>query len=320
MQATCDPDRQKPSRLLIDVQQLKAGESIRLGDLNKAHLETIISLAGSWPPLLVHGVENTIIDGHYRYQAAIALGLTEIECEIFEGKPDDAYIEAIRRNVARGLPLSLVEREQAATQILQMRIDWSDRQIAYLCALSPRTVARIRSTRDSLRSVTQMYCSTDENARSNTRIGRDGKRRPVDSHLNRDKIAEALVKNPDASLRYVARLTGTSPSTVRSVREKALLIAQNDGDFSPSHGGESDQPADNAVQSTTVGRQLAKWFSAVAIGEEWHEHVCAVPLSRIYEFADEARIRSKRWQDFASALEARTHGGWSPSTGLECDG
>jgi hypothetical protein len=51
---------------------------------------------------------------------------------------------------------------------------------------------------------------------------------------------------------------------------------------------------------------LAEWLDVTAVDDGWFEHVGDLPLSRLYELADEARRRSIWWGRFADALEART--------------
>jgi hypothetical protein len=65
-------------------------------------------------------------------------------------------------------------------------------------------------------------------------------------------------------------------------------------------------PADAALASTEKGAAFAVWFEETAIVEEWREFVETIPVSRIYEIADQARRRALRWSEFAETLEART--------------
>ena len=56
------------------------------------------------------------------------------------------------------------------------------------------------------------------------------------------------------------------------------------------------------------GAEFAKWFTRTAVTESCCGFVSAVPLSRIYEICDEARRRSKLWENFAMALASRANG------------
>jgi hypothetical protein len=45
------------------------------------------------------------------------------------------------------------------------------------------------------------------------------------------------------------------------------------------------------VTSTPDGKEFAAWFDRTNVGRDWRMHVAAMPLSRVYEVADEARRR-----------------------------
>ncbi|MBO0730663.1 MAG: hypothetical protein J2P57_15510, partial [Acidimicrobiaceae bacterium] len=63
--------------------------------------------------------------------------------------------------------------------------------------------------------------------------------------------------------------------------------------------------SDAAVLSTEDGESFARWFQRTDVGADWETLVDAIPVSRIYEIADEARRRSAAWLQFASAVEGR---------------
>jgi hypothetical protein len=118
---------------------------------------------------------------------------------------------------------------------------------------------------------------------------------------------DVLQTKPDQSLREVARLTGTSPATVRSVRRRINLV--------PTGGGKEEAPPakpvtvawkrDSALGSTDEGRGFAGWFDKTHVDEHWKDFVDEIPISRVYEVSDEARRRAGEWLAFASILEGR---------------
>jgi hypothetical protein len=63
--------------------------------------------------------------------------------------------------------------------------------------------------------------------------------------------------------------------------------------------------SNEALVSTEAGRTFVGWFERTAISDDWSAHVGAIPLSRVYEVADEARRRAAAWHEFASALATR---------------
>ncbi len=85
---------------------------------------------------------------------------------------------------------------------------WSDRRIASVTGLAGSTVGAIRRR------------ATDRDEHSNTRVGRDGRERPVSIADGRLRAGRLLEDSPELSLREVARLAGVAPSTVRDVRER----------------------------------------------------------------------------------------------------
>jgi hypothetical protein len=65
--------------------------------------------------------------------------------------------------------------------------------------------------------------------------------------------------------------------------------------------------------STSEGQNFASWFEQTSV-QAWPDFVPAIPLSRVYEIADEARLRAAGWLQFASSVEGRAQR--NASTGL----
>jgi len=313
----------EPIEFELPLDELQIGESPRGTGVKHSHVQVLAHVEDRWPPILVTRVNHHIVDGVHRYHAAQMLGRTKIRCLFFDGDPEDAFIEAVRRNIDHGLPLKLREREQAAARVLTCRAGWSDRKIAVLCGLAPSTVRRLRE------------CSTVQRTQLDKRQGRDGRIRPLDSGEVRRRTELVLRSRPNASLREVAKIVGTSPTTVRTVRAKladadddceagivslvprpATALPRQAGTDTPN-GAMQSQPAernttlvsawssDFAMRSTPGASAFCEWFNQTALGPGWHDHVEAVPLSRVYEIADEARKRAIDWKSFADAIENR---------------
>jgi len=289
----------------LAVTDVVVAESFRSGGLCPDQVDRLVELGGAWPPLLVHRCGHVLIDGQHRLEAARRLGLRRIEAELFDGTPQEAFIEFVRRNVTHGLTLTLGERKQAAMQVLRVNHSWSDRRIAELCALSPKTVGRLRL---SVGASPRGDVSDSDDV---VRWGRDDRRRPVRRGAVRARVVDALREQPDASLRTIATAVGVSPETVRLVR---LNLAQV-----PAAAGEdlADDPvagdveelmawrADAALTSSCEGDDFLVWFERSAIAEPDLDRAGSVPLSRVYVIADEARRRADMWMRFARSLEAR---------------
>jgi hypothetical protein len=153
-----------PEVVRLPIDRVHPGESVRLGEVRPAHLETFVQLDGSWPAIVVTR-SGHIVDGHYRYLAARKLRHAHVDCTFFDGTDAEAYVEAVRRNSSQGLALTLDERRTAAARILVLEPDWSDRRVASLCGLAHETVGRVR-----LR-----LCRGGEIRHLDRRKGRDGK-------------------------------------------------------------------------------------------------------------------------------------------------
>ena len=302
----------------VSTAQLGVISGMRERGLDEDHVQRLVETGGDWPPILVWDSETLVLDGAHRLAAARRLGLATIPAVRFYGSSTDAYVEAIRRNVAHGLPLTLKERTTAAQRVLKASPEWSDRRIALVCGLSAKTVARIR--RDA--------AGRGDIARSDVRIGRDGRIRPVEAHEVRDRIAMALAEQPNSSLRTIAAQVGASPETVRIVRrdlqdpegrkespaepapaEPLLRVLSLVTDAAPP--ARTDWRQDQALSSNPRSHAFLGWFESSEVGDEWPGHVDAVPLSRVYEIADEARRRARVWQEFAEAVERRARPGRS---------
>jgi hypothetical protein len=62
---------------------------------------------------------------------------------------------------------------------------------------------------------------------------------------------------------------------------------------------------DTAFQADASGRRFAEWFERTDVGPDADDIVKSIPLGRIYEIVDEARRRSRRWNDLAERIESR---------------
>jgi ParB-like chromosome segregation protein Spo0J len=187
---------------------LLRGDSPRSAGEVEEHARLLAESAGPLPPILVHRPTMRVIDGMHRLRAAELRGDEDIEVRFFDGDESEAFVVAVQANISHGLPLSRTDRESAVQRLVSMFPDRSDRWIAGVCGLSSSTVAGIR------RRV------VDEDAETATRMGRDGRIRPLNSARARRLASTVIAERPEASLREVARLAGLSPATVRDVRDR----------------------------------------------------------------------------------------------------
>ena len=265
--ATPEPALSPTGPARIPIGELVVGSSLRERGIDPAHVAALAEVAESWPPIVVNRDDRMVIDGQHRVAAAKQLGLREVHVTWFDGSREQSYLEFVRSNVSHGLPLTLAERRRAARRFVCSCPDLSDRGIAAVCGLSPRTVARLREEAgaDTLRNHTSR--------RDQRRVGRDGRTRPLDPRATRVRIADEIRRQPDASLRTIAAVVGASPETVRSVRNELrgtsssarLGVTEPEaaakvlGLLSRSSGSHSESPAVRTVPSPIVRTALSSW-------------------------------------------------------------
>lgn len=308
----------RPGATVVSVAlaRLVVKRSIREGGVNQEHVRRLMRLGGRWPPILVHEETGVVIDGVHRVAAARMLGLLRIDASLFSGGPDAALIEFVRRNVQHGLPLTLRERKWAARRVLSMHPDWSDRRIAGLCALSPKTVGRLRVPDGGDADATPQLDAK-------VRVGRDNRLRPVNGVSARARVAKALQEHPAASLRSVAALVGVSPETVRSVRLGLSQAGSEEVAQAATDAGLPVGPVFDVVtdpSDETPSRRLAAvpddtsavgeffdWFERTGVdGDECSRWMMQVPNADRAEVAAEAHRRGEAWLEFASLLTTRS--------------
>lgn len=292
----------------VPVARLRIEDCWRESGINHDHVRNLVDLGGRWPPILIHQRDPVVIDGVHRVIAARLLGLERIAASLFLGGPDEALIEFVRRNVYHGLPLTLSERKWAAGRVLTVHPEWSDRRIAEICALSPKTVGRLRPALPERPSEENPHLDT------RTRVGRDNKCRAVNGAPARARVIEEIKDRPGASLRAIAASVGVSPETVRTVRMSL--------DFPPAPGACAVGPPEQAARREDPGPEagddraaVLAWLDRTSVSEDdCVLRVGTVPSGRICEIAEEARRRSDVWLQFALSLDALQQSGLEPSS------
>jgi hypothetical protein len=275
------------------------------------------------PPIIVHRQTMRVIDGMHRLRAALLVGRETIDVRFFDGSVEESFIQAVVANNKHGLPLSLADRKAAAARIVSSHPHWSDRAIAAVAGLAPKTVGVIRK-RDG------------DAAAAVPRIGRDGRIRPLSTSERRRLASEIIARQPDVSLRTVAREAGISPTTVRDVRDKMRAgerWQRSGGKFQPSPSqedqcrehwdGENDRSRrigtrdkttvlgglmrDPSLRFTDSGRALLRWLVSQTGGPEgWADFADTIPPHCLYQLVDLAKACATEWLEFADHLEQRT--------------
>jgi len=191
---------------MVCVKSVVIDGSPRSAPVNPDHVRLLAESMDALPPVIVHRPSMRVIDGVHRVEAALLSGRDEIAAQLINCDDNQAFLLAVKANTTHGLPLSRAERTAAAVRIILQNAQWSDRAVAATVGLSAKTISRIRA------------CSTAEGQQLNTRLGQDGRVRPLDVGSRRREAVQLLRQRPGVGLREVAQATGLSAATVRDVR------------------------------------------------------------------------------------------------------
>jgi ParB-like chromosome segregation protein Spo0J len=102
----------------VRLESLRRGFSARSGPEDVKHAQVLVEAFEKLPPIIVHRPTMAVIDEHHRVLAARMLQRPTMPAVFFDGDEDEAYVEAVRHNVAHGRPLNIQEREHAASRLI----------------------------------------------------------------------------------------------------------------------------------------------------------------------------------------------------------
>ncbi len=288
----------------LSISSLLLDDSPRQGGENDDHVRVLADSEEQLPPIVVHGQSMRVIDGIHRVRAAIMRGEERIAAKVYYGTDDDAFVLAVRMNIAHGLPLTRADRTAAAIRIIGSHPQWSNRIIATAVGVSAGTVGNMRRR------------STVQNAQSTTRVSKDGRVRPINSAPGRQKAGELLAKNPTASIRAIAKEAGVSPSTVHDVRQR--LRTGQDPKVKWRTGqrlaGNVDFATlidvlkkDPSLRFSDAGRYLLRWLDSYRLEMAKLDKIAEmIPDHSTVSVAKLARGYARLWTKFAARLEERS--------------
>ncbi|WP_196812386.1 ParB/RepB/Spo0J family partition protein [Nocardia sp. CNY236] len=218
------------------IRSIRSGPDLRTAHSRSTeHTRLLMESDAQLPPIIVHRSTLKLIDGAHRLRVAMARKQDVVPARYFDGSEADAFVLAVRANVAHGLPLSLNERKAAALRLILEHPCWSDRMIASATGVSHTTVS------------TERQRATGRAGRLHSRVGKDGKVRPMATDKGRRIAAKLIRDSPTMSLREISRMAGISTGTVRDVRDRL-----NRGvDPVPGHADPADTPGSPKVSSAT---------------------------------------------------------------------
>lgn len=257
----------------ISIDSIDISGALRVRAEDSAHIKVLAGTGTELPPILVHRQTMRLIDGAHRLEAAKSKGASLIRARFFDGTEEEAFVLAVRANIAHGLPLSIVERKTAALRIMRMYPMWSDRRVAEVTGLDHKTVGAVRRL------------STGEVPQTGHRLGRDGRLRrvrvssgnPQRHNTTRDETGAEPVETPPAGAERVC-----SRAVLQSLRR------------------------DPSLRLTESGRTLLRWLDAgprtpmqsADLADRIPEHCLNLIL-------DMARQNAANWQNFAARIGDR---------------
>ncbi|WP_318306149.1 ParB/RepB/Spo0J family partition protein [Amycolatopsis solani] len=270
------------------------------------HVRLLAESAIAPPPIVVHRATTQVIDGLHRVRAAQSRGETTIAAVFFDGDVKEAFVLAVKLNAMHGLPLTLADRKAAAREILFLYPQWSDRRIAGVAGLSPKTVAAIRRRSDG------------EIPRPTGRLASNGVLYRSTEQARR-RAAELFEADPDASAREVALAAGVSVTTAKDVRkrlrggEEPVSRKESKPARAAAIGtaGPGADPAyvldrmrrDPALRFTESGRAVLRWLEVPFGGADLKTVVDKIPSHCAPGLAEVARQRSRDWDQLAELLD-----------------
>lgn len=302
---------------MVSLDLLVSGTSPRLNGENSQHIKTLAQTEERLPPILVHRPTMHVIDGIHRMAAARMRGEDKISVRFVDVDDRAAFVLAVQSNIAHGLSLTLADRKTAASRILNLYPELSDRAIARITGLATATVGGVRRR------------STVQDGHSNARVSQDGRVRPLNTSEGRKRASELVVQRPDAPLREIAKHAGISLSTAQDVRKRIMQghdpvpqklqeAPEKPGRVSGStalrrtRGPRARQAAsildrlrrDPSLRSSEACQALLKLLSTSIIGiEEWPDLIQYIPPHGIVMMAEIAKEFSRIWGSYAEDLE-----------------
>lgn len=293
----------------VPLAEIKPGDSPRRSGVDLAHARRIAASEDPLPPIMVNRGTMRVIDGMHRLNAAKIRGQEFIDVTFLEADEASAFVIAVRANIMHGLPLSLPDRKAAASRILGIYPQWSNRAVAHVSGLAPNTIAQLRSR------------LTEQNEQLDTRVGIDGRKRPINGEERRCLAAQLIRDNPDASLRVIAHHAGISPETARTVRAQ---VSNENGAPSARHGPNAQATghhvqlvsvrsseqmlralaADPAIRSKELGRMLLQALAASHFLDDSGAQLAeTLPDYRLGDIILASQACMNTWRRFAQRLE-----------------
>ena len=166
------------------------------------------------PPVVVQKGTGVLIDGFHRIEAVKYLKREVIDVVEMDIPDNELFVEALRRNLAHGLPLTSDERNEAILRLY--REGWKQEALANMWGIDQGQISRIVGAYER----TQRICTVHKTNQKLTSKHEEIIRR-ADEHFQ-DKVAEVvLTRKPK---RLTVAQTNTLVTEINDKPEQALAI------------------------------------------------------------------------------------------------
>lgn len=258
------PSGQLSGPVPVDVEELVLDDPPR-SQLDENYARMLARSRQPLPTIIVHEPTRRVVDGRHRVRAAVLRGERQIAARLCFADTAAIFALAVAVNAEHGHPIPTEDRKRHAAHLLTQHPDWSTRRIALASGLAPGTVGRLRGAASP----------------TEVRIGRNGRRRAVDTGRGRRIASDVLAAEPGISLREAARRAGVSPSTVRDVRNRMRQTA--DQAARPIGDGRhpvGPSPRQAVPRPIVDGRRAGRSASPRAVGHLLVSKLCMDPTLR----------------------------------------
>ena len=281
--------RERQDLEVVPLDSLATTQSPRLTGVNIDHVRALAECVDQLPPIIVHRATMRVVDGVHRLHAVRSLGRDMIRVRFFEGDEAAAFVVAVQSNVKHGMPLSLAERTRAASRIIHSHPQWSDRMIAAIAGLSPKTVGAIRAR------------SSEEIPQSDHRVGLDGRLRKV----RRTSVPST---KPSGAAQATRRLANPATQPASSPRRDELEVPPPRSESSAGALAKivSQLRQDPSLRFTEGGRLLLRLLDTCMLDQQqWNQIVQSTPAHHVGTVAELARECAVYWDSVADQLARR---------------
>jgi len=281
----------------VPVSELSVGYSPRREGLDEEHVGALVEVVDELPPVLVEERAKTVVDGAHRLEAHRRAGRSHIGVVFFSGSEAEAMAVAVQANVRHGKPLSQLERQAAAVELMRRSPERSDRWVADVCGLSATTIGRLR--RDAPGPVETVRPAQ---ARPPSPAGAPGE----------DGPEHKSTASTEKSLRRAAKAAGVALSTAHRLARNSLGATRSSEVSAPVRppGRTTDEGGPGTTGSTGAASDkpdVSGWLARTAVDpSDFNTYLCDLPMGRVKEIADECRHRAITWGEIADTLDRQS--------------